>query len=314
MALQRPVDAIHVGSRHRTDMGDLDALATSIDTLGLLQPITISPDGTLICGARRLAAVKQLGHTHVDVWVHAGISTPIQRLLAQRDDHATHKALSPTEAAALYRELKLVLAEDGRRRQGDSRRAAPPGGRSAESAERAGETSRAAAARLVTGSNAYSRLEQIGELQRLVEANDLPEEVRTQAVAALQAIDGGDKVNGHYQRVRDRLARLGHTSPSDTRADRAGRAATDLANSPSRARASCRRFQLLWADLAGWTDRFDPALIGSTLNDEQWAAFEATVSATVGFLHTARRSRPNSASADPGHPAEGRAPGTEAAA
>ena len=54
--LDRAIDSIRVGYRFRGDLGNLDELCTSIRTVGLLQPITITPDGTLVCGARRLAA------------------------------------------------------------------------------------------------------------------------------------------------------------------------------------------------------------------------------------------------------------------
>ena len=63
--LERAVDSIAVGRRHRTDLGDIDALAASIDRDGLLQPPTITPDGVLVCGARRMAAIKKLGWRRV---------------------------------------------------------------------------------------------------------------------------------------------------------------------------------------------------------------------------------------------------------
>ena len=69
--LQRAVASIMIGHRHRTDLGEIDALAASIAKLGLLQPPTITTDGTLVCGARRLAAVKQLGWRTVDMWVRS---------------------------------------------------------------------------------------------------------------------------------------------------------------------------------------------------------------------------------------------------
>lgn len=68
-AASRRLDAIVVGERYRRDPGDLAALAASIDALGLLHPIVIRPDGTLIAGARRLAAVALLGWTNVAVRV-----------------------------------------------------------------------------------------------------------------------------------------------------------------------------------------------------------------------------------------------------
>ncbi|KAB1897887.1 ParB N-terminal domain-containing protein, partial [Micrococcus luteus] len=59
--LERTVASIQVGHRHRTELGDIDELAVSIDRDGLLQPITITPEGVLVCGARRLTAIRQLG-------------------------------------------------------------------------------------------------------------------------------------------------------------------------------------------------------------------------------------------------------------
>ena len=57
--LERALSSIEVGRRHRTDLGDIAALAASIARDGLLQPITITPDGILVCGLRRLEALRQ---------------------------------------------------------------------------------------------------------------------------------------------------------------------------------------------------------------------------------------------------------------
>ena len=97
--LDRTVESIQVGRRHRRDLGDLDALAASIERDGLLQPITITPDGLLVCGVRRLAAIRQLGWRTVNVWVRSSISDRLGHLLAEQDDNQLHKTLSPREAA-----------------------------------------------------------------------------------------------------------------------------------------------------------------------------------------------------------------------
>jgi ParB family transcriptional regulator, chromosome partitioning protein len=60
---------IKVGKRIRKDMGDLDGLAESIRELGLLQPIVVFPDGSLILGERRLRAVQLLGWKEIPVIV-----------------------------------------------------------------------------------------------------------------------------------------------------------------------------------------------------------------------------------------------------
>lgn len=204
--LDRAVDSIRVGYRHRHDMGDVDELAASIRQLGLLQPITISPDGVLICGARRLAAVKALGWKHVNVWVRSGISTELERLLAEHHENVTRKPLTPTEAATLYQELKALMAEDAARRQKSTRFGAQPEQHASSDgpatvAAPAGD-SRAQAAAAVTGTRSYTTLERVSELQGIVADPSLPEKVRRLADVEITAMDDDGSVAGHYQRVK----------------------------------------------------------------------------------------------------------------
>ena len=65
----RRIEEIKVGNRIRKDLGNIEPLAQSIADYGLLNPITIEPDGTLLSGQRRLAACKQLGLEVVPVCV-----------------------------------------------------------------------------------------------------------------------------------------------------------------------------------------------------------------------------------------------------
>src|SRR5262249_22027000 len=58
-----------VGARYRKDLGDLPALAESLDRLGLLHPVVIDPPNRLIAGQRRLEAAKLLGWKNVPVRV-----------------------------------------------------------------------------------------------------------------------------------------------------------------------------------------------------------------------------------------------------
>lgn len=205
--LERSIDSIRIGSRHRVDLGDIDALAASIERQGLLQPITVTPDGVLVCGARRLAALRELGVRKLNVWVRAGISDRLTELLAEQDDNTLHKPLSPTESATLYRELKQLLAEEAARRQEASRFHA--NGENPRSDGRADSAppsqgvgrSREQAARLVTGHGSYSRLEQIGDLQRIAGDERTDASVRALAVTELEGIDRGGAVSSAHQRV-----------------------------------------------------------------------------------------------------------------
>ncbi len=62
------IDDIIVEDRFRKEMGDVDELARSIQSVGLIQPLVLSRDRVLIAGERRLRALRRLG---VQVLIHA---------------------------------------------------------------------------------------------------------------------------------------------------------------------------------------------------------------------------------------------------
>jgi ParB family chromosome partitioning protein len=208
--LERSIDSIRIGSRHRTDLGDIDALAASIERQGLLQPITVTPDGTLVCGARRLAALRQLGVRKLNVWVRSGISDRLTQLLAEQDDNALHQSLSPIEAATLYREVKMLLAEDARRRQESSRFGSTQSGSDGAATVAAPLTTldgyaRAQAAILVTGRQSYTTLERISHLQQIAADENLNETLRLRATAELDVIHNGGSVKAAHNRITTQL-------------------------------------------------------------------------------------------------------------
>lgn len=251
--LQRALDTVHVGRRHRAELGDIDALAASIDDNGLFQIITIDPDGNLVCGLRRLVAMRRLGWKTADVWVRPGISDRLGQLLAEQDDNALHKPLTLTEQATLYRELKTLMAEDAARRQEASRfqagaanpRSDGPATVAAPSDDTSsGGEARAQAALMVTGRNSYTSLERIGELQRLAADESQPAAVRERAAAELEGIEAGGSITAAHQRTRvevslvelDRLA-ADASAPEHVRAQ-AARDATGLRAVEAQTRAA----------------------------------------------------------------------------
>ena len=52
MKTARPITSIKIGKRHRRAMGDIAALAASIEAIGLLHPVVITPEGKLIAGSK----------------------------------------------------------------------------------------------------------------------------------------------------------------------------------------------------------------------------------------------------------------------
>ncbi len=97
MATEWPIDRIKPGQRHRKVLGDIDNLAASIEAIGLLHPVVVNKDGTLIAGERRIAAFRKLGRTHVPVNV-----IDIEAIAkGERDENVCRKDFAPTEAVEI---------------------------------------------------------------------------------------------------------------------------------------------------------------------------------------------------------------------
>jgi ParB family chromosome partitioning protein len=332
--VERAVASIMVGDRHRKDMGDLGPLIDSIREHGLLQPITVSIDGHLIVGARRLAAVKALGWRTVRVWVR-NISDRLGVLLAERDDNTLHKPLNDVEAATLYREIKAMIARDAARRQEAARFGAggeTPGPWTGQVGD-----AREQAARMVTGRSSYQALERVNRVQDLALDNAQPEHVRLCAVAELSRIAQGGSVNSAHHRMQAELAvatldRVGaDTGQSGRVRENARRGAVQLRRALAEGARTAelrrlsqeaiarveesgpapkgkktatpliypmRTFEYTWNDLASWWDNYDPTVAGPALSQERWEQFEATVAGTVAFYEAARAARQAAASGE----------------
>lgn len=116
---RRPVAQIKVGKRFRKDMGDVAALARSINKLGLLQPIVIDRDGVLIAGERRLRAwqLSMFRTEHIPVHV---VPLPLQNIIDgewAENDPALRKDFKLTEACAIREAIEAKLKVVARERQ-----------------------------------------------------------------------------------------------------------------------------------------------------------------------------------------------------
>ena len=298
--LDRAVDSLHVGRRHRADLGDIDALAASIERDGLLQPLTVSPDGVLICGARRLAAIKQLGWRTVNVWVRSGISDRLGHLLAEQDDNVLHKPLTALEAAALYRELKSLMAEDAARRKAATqfRSDNQPGthgpGKFPEPSGATGEA-REQAAGMIPGGASYKTLDKIGYLEHAASDETLPEHVRAAAQRGLEQIDGGSPVHPIYETIRNHATRPVNEALHQAAADALGRIQSSGKPKPASIKKPkndsehapvqypVRAFVVTWTELDQWWTHYDPAVLAAELTDEHIATFLRVIEHTIAF-------------------------------
>ena len=114
-----PLDAIRMGERHRRDLGDLDPLVASMDEIGLLHPVVVHPDGTLIAGQRRLRAAERLGWSEVPVTV-----VDVDEIVRGEVAENTHrKDLTPSELVAVAQEVERREREEARQRKAHGGRA-----------------------------------------------------------------------------------------------------------------------------------------------------------------------------------------------
>ncbi len=297
VAMAYAVDAIRVGHRHRQDLGDLDELAESVRDVGLLEPITITPTGVLVTGARRLAALKKLGQRTTDAWITDTVSSRLQEVLAEQQENLHRKELTATEQAALWAELKDLYAQAatrGRPRKdgGDEENAGeshgfPPG---------VDRRSRVRAARVITGRDSSQRLARVDEIARLAADESLPAELRSQLAEQLALMDATGKVHGAYQRARELVdRRAGATGlpepaepPSGGQLPRQGWREVD---DTLRARLALRRLAQTSAELDGWWELTDPERLRGRVDAQQVQQVVTFLRRSLDYLTTAAPQR-----------------------
>src|SRR5215471_4253152 len=103
-----PCDAIQLVGRYRRDMGDLEALATSIATEGLLQPIGVTEDRLLVFGQRRLWAVRDLLRRPT---ITARIVNLSSLLACEYAENEIRKNFTPSERVEIGKALEARLGE-----------------------------------------------------------------------------------------------------------------------------------------------------------------------------------------------------------
>lgn len=312
------VDAIRVGVRHRKDVGDLEALASSIEQLGLLQPITITPGRVLVCGWRRLEAVKLLGWTQVRAWVRSGLSDDAARLLAEHDENVLRQAYTKVEQAALYREFKEVLSQEAKQRQaatqfgaeasetpgssGDAAATAEsgdsniPGSVDSTSPDETGEmlTTRDRAALLATGKKSWQAMERIGALMDYSVDPSLPDDVRELAAEAVLRIEDGGQVAPEWERVQAALG-LGPDQDDDAPDSAAGTGDPEAA--PRVSLYALRVWATTWEGIARLLDEHDPLVLGPALPAKDWETLYDVQRRLTEMVEAMRQARQDAATA-----------------
>ena len=123
------ISEIKIPRRTRRDMGDLDGLAASIEEVGLLHLPVVDGENELVCGERRIRAVKKLGWEDVPVRVAKTLGEALLALKAERDENTCRKDFAPTEAVALGERLEKMLKPEAEKRRVDAGKATGRGHR-----------------------------------------------------------------------------------------------------------------------------------------------------------------------------------------
>jgi len=106
--------------RQRRTLDDLKGLEESIKALGVLNPIIVRPDNTLVAGERRLQACKNLKWYDIPVRFTTDLS-PIEYEVIELEENIKRKDLTWQETAeATYRIHKLRVEIDPKWRQIDT--------------------------------------------------------------------------------------------------------------------------------------------------------------------------------------------------
>ena len=197
MMAQWLITDIKVGTRNRKNLGDIDALAESIDEVGLLHPIVVRPSGQLVAGHRRLEACRELGWANVPVTVATRLDDARLALFAERDENICRKDMIPSESVSLGRELaeleRPLAAERMKAGVGPSGKL-PEGSRRASS----NQVREIVGAAVGMSGTTYERAKFV---VAAAEREDLSPEDHEVAVAALAQMDATGKVTGAYNKV-----------------------------------------------------------------------------------------------------------------
>ena len=95
--------------RRAVSQDGIEELAFSIEQIGLLNPITLTEDRTLVAGLHRLEAVKSLGWTEIECTISDLDGLTAQ--LAELDENFARTNLSPLEIGDFLKRRKEIYEE-----------------------------------------------------------------------------------------------------------------------------------------------------------------------------------------------------------
>ena len=104
------IESIIIKDRTRKDFGDINILAESISSVGLLQPIVINENNELIDGQRRILAYKQLGKKDIQFY---RVSLE-QIIIGEFHANSNRKDFTSSERVAISNAVEKYIREYSR--------------------------------------------------------------------------------------------------------------------------------------------------------------------------------------------------------
>ncbi len=97
--------------RIRQDIGNLEVLQSSIEKVGLINPVLIDENNNLVAGFRRLTACKNLGRKEIEVSVVNLNGDPIKMLDVEIAENFFRKDFTPEEILATEKRRQEILEQ-----------------------------------------------------------------------------------------------------------------------------------------------------------------------------------------------------------
>lgn len=265
-----PVAQVIVTGRHRTDLGDIDALAQSILAVGLLHPIVVDEKHRLIAGERRLAAWQKLhdGREAIPAHVVKTVDSARLLLIAERDENTCRKEMTPSEAVALGLALEAIEKPAAKERQ----QAGGGGTGSGKLPEPSAPVRDRVAPAVGMSPRTYEKAKAV---VAAAEDKSAPADVREVAREAVEQMDATGRVDGAFRKVMD--------AQSDAVLGEAGAKRERLRTTASRFRS----------ELLSHLLSLDPERVAAAIPPDEWDEWDATASATAKWFAALKGARPD---------------------
>jgi len=194
------ISAIVIAGPRRSDMGDIAALAQSIQLVGLLHPVVVDMEGRLVAGTRRLAACSSLGWDQVPVTIARNVTDAAAALIAERDENTCRKEMMFSELLPLKVALEALERPKAVARRTTTQGRPKKTGSKLEPvlAPPSRKTRNVVAKGLGKGA---TTMDKVAKVHDIAHDPSTPEPIRKVAQAAVVEMDRSGRVEPNYQAV-----------------------------------------------------------------------------------------------------------------